>query len=260
MSELELNLRSLGHELEWPPTPDLVSRVQHRLTPPLHRQRFLSWRPVLVAGLAIVVLTFGFSPGAREAIARLLGVVGIRIETEVETTVPPAFELGLGIPVAATEVQSLVDYSVLTPQSSELGAPNEIYFNDQRLGGQITLVWVPQPNLPEAADSGVGMLISSFRGNLDSSTYAKELNATRNLLLEVQVRGRPGFWIEGEPHVFLFENTSGVIEFESIRLAGNVLLWEENGVTIRIESALPMEDVRRIAESLTPLTYPGAGE
>jgi hypothetical protein len=260
MSELELNLRSLGHELEWLPTPDLVSRVQHRLAAPLPRRRFLSWRPVLVAGLAIVVLTLGFSPGAREAIARLLGVVGIRIETEVETTVPPAFELGLGIPVAATEVQSLVDYSVLTPQSSELGAPNEIYFNDQRLGGQITLVWVPQPNLPEAADSGVGMLISSFRGNLDSSTYAKELNATRNLLLEVQVRGRPGFWIEGEPHVFLFENTSGVIEFESIRLAGNVLLWEENGVTIRIESALPMEDVRRIAESLTPLTYPGAGE
>jgi hypothetical protein len=260
MSELEFNLLSLGREVEWPPTTDLVSRVQHRLTAPLPERRTLWWRQVLVAGLAIVALTLGLSPGAREAVARLLGVVGIRIETEVETTVPPTFNLGLGTRVTAAEAANLVDYAVLSPGSSDLGAPDAIYYNDERLGGQITLVWVPQPNLPEAADSGVGMLISSFRGNLDSSTYAKELNTSRNLLLDVEVRGRPGFWIEGEPHVFLFENPSGGIEFESIRLAGNVLLWEENGVTMRIESDLPRADVLRIAESLGQLTYPGEGE
>jgi hypothetical protein len=260
MSELEINLRSLGHELEWPPTPDLVSRVQRRLTMPLPARRSYWWRPVLVAGLAIVVLTLVLSPAAREAVARLLGVVGLRIETEVETTVPPTFNLGLGAQVGAAEATSLVDYNVLSPGSSDLGAPDAIYYNDERLGGQISLVWIPRPNLPETADSGVGMLISSFRGNLESSTYAKELDPSRNLLLDVEVRGRPGFWIEGEPHVFLFENPTGGIEFESIRLAGNVLLWEENGVTMRIESALPREDVLLIAESLGPLTYPGDGE
>jgi len=260
MSELEFNLRSLGSEVEWPPTTDLVSRVQHRLATPLPERGTLWWRPVLVVGLAIVALTLGLSPGAREAVARLLGAVGIRIESEVETTVPPTFNLGLGTQVSAAETASLVVFAVLSPGSSDFGAPDAIYYNDERLGGQITLVWVPQPKLPEAADSGVGMLISSFRGNLDSSTYAKELNASRNLLLDVEVRGRPGFWIEGEPHVFLFENPNGVIEFESIRLAGNVLLWEENGVTMRIESALPRTDVLRIAESLGPLTYPGEGE
>jgi hypothetical protein len=260
MNELELNLLSLGREVEWPPTPDLVSRVQHRLTTSPPERPSLWWRPVLVAGLALLALTLGFSPGAREAVARLLGVVGIRIETKVETTVPPTFDLGLGTQLSADEAASLVDYTVLSPGSSDLGAPDTIYYNDARLGGQISLVWVPGPNLPEAADSGVGMLISSFRGSLDSSTYAKELNASRNLLLDVEVRGRPGFWIEGEPHVFLFENPNGSIEFESIRLAGNVLLWEENGVTIRIESALPRDVVLRIAESLGPLTYPGEGE
>lgn len=260
MTELELDLRSLGHELEWPPTTDLVARVQHRLTGPTKQRGYPLWRPVLMAGLVIVALTLGFSPVAREAVARLLGVVGIRIQTEVETTVPPTFDLGLGAPVGAAEAKGLVDYSVLIPESSELGAPDAIYYNNQRLGGQITLLWAPQQNLPEAADSGVGMLISSFRGSLDSSTYSKELNAARNLLLDVEVRGRPGYWIEGEPHVFLFENANGVVEFESIRLAGNVLLWEENGVTIRIESALSREDALRIAESLIPLTYPGQGE
>ena len=260
MTELELDLRSLGHELHWPPANDLVARVQHRLTASPQQRRSLAWRPVLVAGLVIVALTLGFSPGAREAVARLLGVMGIRIETEVETSVPPTFNLGIGTHVNAAEVESLVDYAVLTPELSEFGSPDAFYYNDKRLGGQITLVWDPQPNLPEAADSGVGMLISSFRGSLDSSTYAKELNASRNLLLGVEVRGRPGFWIEGEPHVFLFENADGVVEFESIRLAGNVLLWEENGVTIRIESALSMEDALRVAESLIPLTYSGEGE
>jgi hypothetical protein len=260
MSELELNLRSLGRQLEWPPTPDLVIRVQHRLASSLPQRRSRLWRPTLVAVLAIVALTLGWSPGAREAVARLLGVVGIRIETQVETSVPPSFDLGLGVQVSAAEATSLVDYALLSPGSSDVGSPDAIYYTDERLGGQVTLVWAPRANLPEAADSGVGMLISSFRGNLDSSTYAKELNATRNLLLDVEVRARPGFWIEGEPHVFLFENPNGVIEFESVRLAGNVLLWEENGVTMRIESALPRADVLRIAESLAPLTYPGEGE
>jgi hypothetical protein len=260
MTELELSLLTLGREIEWPPTPDLVARVQHRLTISVPETRSLWWRPVLVAGLAIVALTLGLSPDAREAVARLLGVVGIRIETGVGTTVPPIFDLGLGTQVSAAEAPSLVDFTVLSPELSDPGAPDAIYYNDERLGGQISLVWAPRPNLPEAAQSGVGMLISSFRGSLDSSTYAKELNAARNLLLDVEVRGRPGFWIEGEPHVFLFENPNGRVEFESIRLAGNVLLWEENGVTMRIESALPIEDVLRIAESLDPLTYPGEGE
>jgi hypothetical protein len=213
-----------------------------------------------VAGLAILALTLALSPGAREAVARLLGVVGIRIETGVETTVPPAFDLGLGTEVSAAEAPRLVDYDILFPSNSDLGAPDSIFYNEERLGGQISLVWAPRPNLPETAESGIGMLISSFRGSLDSSTYAKELDPSRNLLLDVEVRGRPGFWIEGEPHVFLFENPNGGIEFESIRLAGNVLLWEENGVTMRIESALPREDVLRIAETLSPLTYPGEGE
>jgi hypothetical protein len=97
-------------------------------------------------------------------------------------------------------------------------------------------------------------LISSFEGRLDRGIYSKELNPSQHRLLDVEVRGVPGFWIEGEPHVFLYEDADGVIQFETIRLAGNVLLWEENGVTIRIESALPLEEVLRIAGSLTPLT------
>ncbi len=260
MSELELKLLSLGRQVEWPPTRDLAARVQHRLATPLPPRRSPWWRPVLVAGLAILALTLGLSPGAREAVARLLGVVGIRIDTGVKTTVPPTVSLGLGNEVSAAEAGTLVDYDILSPSNSVLGAPDAIYYNDERLGGQISLVWVPRSNLPEAADSGVGMLISSFRGNLEPSTYAKELDPSRNLLLDVEVRGRPGFWIEGEPHVFLFEDPNGGIQFESIRLAGNVLLWEENGVTMRIESALPREDVLLIAETLGPLTYPGVGE
>lgn len=264
MDELERGLRLLGQELVWPVSADLTGRVNYRLDQRRAGPRRI-YRPViLLIGVAVLVAIVSLSPGARQAIARLLGVAGVKIEMRVETTLPPTgnvdlgnLDLGnldLGVEVEATAVGDLVDFLVLTGAPADLGAPDAIYFDERRLGGQVTILWGPQPDLPRTSPSGVGMLISSFQGRLDRGTYSKELDPSQHRLLDVEVRGVAGFWIEGEPHVFLYEDADGVIQFETIRLAGNVLLWEENGVTIRIESALPLEEVLRIAGSLTPLT------
>jgi hypothetical protein len=37
---------------------------------------------------------------------------------------------------------------------------------------------------------------------------------------------------------------------DTVRLAGDVLLWESDGITYRIESALPLERVLEIASSM----------
>lgn len=259
MDDLERGLRSLGQELDWPVSADLRARINNRLDQRAagHRRNY---RPaLLLIGVAVLVAIVSLSPGARQAIARLLGVAGVKIEMRVETTLPPTGNLDprnldLGVEVDASDVGNLVDFPVLTGAPADLGAHDAIYYDERRLGGQVTILWAPQPDLPQTATAGVGMLISSFEGRLDRGIYSKELNPSQHRLLDVEVRGVPGFWIEGEPHVFLYEDAVGVIQFETIRLAGNVLLWEENGVTIRIESALPLEEVLRIAGSLTPLT------
>ena len=65
------------------------------------------------------------------------------------------------------------------------------------------------------------------------------------------VSGEPGFWISGAPHgFFLVCYDAGECRQERYRLAGNVLLWEQDGVTLRLESALTLEDALDIAESV----------
>ena len=55
----------------------------------------------------------------------------------------------------------------------------------------------------------------------------------------VEVDGQPGIWVEGE-HV--------VSEpFGLPRLSGNVLLWEQNGLTLRLEGRLTKEQALDIA-------------
>ena len=67
----------------------------------------------------------------------------------------------------------------------------------------------------------------------------------------ISVAGEPGFWISGAPHGFFFVCYDvGECRQERYRLAGNVLLWELDGVTLRLESALTLEDALAIAESI----------
>jgi hypothetical protein len=55
-------------------------------------------------------------------------------------------------------------------------------------------------------------------------------------------------WAEG-PYPLILED--GEIEFRHI-VAGNALIWAEDGITFRIESDLSLEEARKIAESLVP--------
>jgi len=67
----------------------------------------------------------------------------------------------------------------------------------------------------------------------------------------VTVQGRTGYWIEGAPHEFFYRDASGEVVPETLRLAANVLLWETNGITVRIESALARDEVVRVADAMT---------
>jgi hypothetical protein len=67
---------------------------------------------------------------------------------------------------------------------------------------------------------------------------------------EVKVNGGPGYWIEGDPHTIFYLDSRGQGRTETTRLASNVLLWEQNQLTLRIESALPKDQVLRIADSV----------
>jgi len=66
----------------------------------------------------------------------------------------------------------------------------------------------------------------------------------------VTVAGRPGFWLDGAPHRFQYVGPDGGGLHGEARLAANVLLWEQGGLILRLESALPLDAALRIASSM----------
>ena len=71
---------------------------------------------------------------------------------------------------------------------------------------------------------------------------------TRVEMLDVD--GHRALWLEGGPHAVLFLRPDGNIGNDLGWLAGNTLLVENDGVTVRIEAQLDRRDAVELARSL----------
>jgi hypothetical protein len=214
----------------------------------------------LVAALLLIALVSGLVlfPEARNAIADRLGLQGVSIRWVDEVPTPEPSRVGapllLGRPVTLDEAQAAVNFPVRIPTAAGFNAPNEIYLLDQDNGAMVSFVYPAGPGLPATNQTGVGALLTQFRGEADRGLIEKGLSddaARATHLQAVAVSGEPGFWISGAPHgFFVVCYDVGECREERYRLAGNVLLWEQDGVTLRLESALSLKDALAIAESV----------
>jgi hypothetical protein len=65
----------------------------------------------------------------------------------------------------------------------------------------------------------------------------------------VTVSDLPAVWV-GRPHPVIYTDRDGTMREESARLAGNTLIWEDNGTTYRVEGDLTRQQAITIAESM----------
>lgn len=250
--DLERALREAGARIEYPPGADLTSRVRTRIAAPrLGPRRWLRLqitRPAFLATAAVVAACafLILSPGARVAVADLLGIDGVRITIEEEVPAAGA-ELNLGQRVSLDVARTRVDFDVLVPEW--LGAPDEVYHLDAVSG--VALVYRVRDGLPPAVEgSRAGAVITEFRARLDDVLYKKIVAGGGTRLEGVLVGGNPGFWIEARPHVVEYVDPEGRAGRLHSRLVGNTLLWNQAGLTLRIESSLSLERSLEIAASL----------
>jgi hypothetical protein len=205
-----------------------------------------------------VVIALALSHGVRSTVADRLGIGGVDVEIAASPTAtlavptpgPAGASLDLGGLTTLDAAEASLGFQPSAPPSALYGAPDDVWVKSLAAGKQLTYVYRPRDGLPQAASSGVGLLISQFAGDTNASFIQKQLGADAQLAY-VTVKGSSAFWISGAPHVFYYQDPDGQIQPESLRLAGNTLIWEHNGITLRVEGQLTQAQAIAIADAMT---------
>ena len=259
--ELDATLAALGERLAYPHPTRLADAVRARLREPradrwwdaLRSPRY-AFAPV-IATLAVLALVVVLAvPDARAAATEFLHLRGIdifrapAIATPTTTAVPRA--TFAGSLTTLDDASRRADFTVLAPADPRLGAPDEVYRGRTPAGTHdvVTLVYTSRAGIPVSREAGVSALVVEFRGRVDETLFAK-VAAAGTRIEDVTVNGGKGFWIEGEPHLFFYRDEAGNPQSETLRLAGNTLLWEQGGVTFRLEAQVSRDEALSIAAS-----------
>ncbi len=234
MDRLEQRLASLGSALDVPPAPNLVPAVVATL-PDRHprRRRRPARRTVMIALAATLAFAGGAMaiPASRHAILRVLGLRGVQIERVPRLPqLPPSARLGIGNPLPLGRARHAASFTALLPP-----APATAYLAYDLPGGRLSI--------------RVGrVLIVEFRGTV--TPYVFKLLGPGTQTRQLRVNGGPGVYISGTPHELLIRTANGEVQSEHVRLAGNVLLWQQGPVTARIEGAPTLAGALALARSL----------
>jgi len=274
MEDLERALSQAAPFVAYPDPGDLsglvARRIQEAPAPAAHRWALRNLRDLLrptarpilqpawlkaAVALAVVVAMFTgtlvFSPAARRAVAGWLGLRGVKIEIvpSPSITISPSLGTGLDLGQRGTlaEIQPQVPFEILFPDA--LGPPDQIYLRTDLAVDEVTLVYRARPGLPAAAATGEGLLIGEFQAAIDNQLIEKKLGTQVTTIEPVTVKGQPGYWIEGAHEVYLI-GPDGEELADTVRLAGNVLLWERGNVTLRLEADISKAEALRIAGSV----------
>ncbi|TDC83650.1 hypothetical protein E1193_08245 [Micromonospora sp. KC606] len=238
MDDLERELRELSAWLEAPDPPEVATRVHARLAAP--KRRRWRWRyPVAVALAALVVAVL--PPGRAaiaDAVAGLLRFAGITISTSSAPVMPTGSPSPLPAqrPAGFDEAQRAVRFPIRMP--ARLGAPEQVLVADPDSNGShrvATLLY-----------RGGALRLDAFDGRLDP-VFFKQAGGPGTEW--VQVGERQAIWIGG-PHPVSYVDRDGVVRVESARLAAPTLVWDDAGVSYRLEGQLTMAEAVEVAASM----------
>jgi hypothetical protein len=224
MSELERNLRTLGADLEWPPTPRAALRLGER---PRRASRF-----AIAVALAACAVAVAFAvPHARSAILRFFDLGGVTIVRV--TTLPAARERSLSADLGVRVSRAHASRTLLAPvRLPKVQGRPPLYEYGHMVS---TLLAVPEP-----------VLLSQLRVSGSSFPPQKLVGPTTKSESATVVTADDAVWLSGGQHIAVFPPTPP-------RLAGNVLLWVYNGITYRLEGrTLDEQTALRLARQITP--------
>jgi hypothetical protein len=243
--DLEQELTNLSAAIAWPPTPRL------RALPVQRRSAMPRWAFAVAAALVIAAGALIYTP-TRDAIAGFLNLhTTVNRVPALQSPPPrPGQSLGLGRPTTLAQAQSQLAWHITVPQS--LAQPDAVYLAlppDGPSGGEVTLVYTRSPGIKPSGQTGVSLLVTEARGAVNEQFFGKTVGPDTTIE-SVSVNGHSGWWIAGAPHTVVFTDANGSPYFDTLRLATNTLLLDDNGTVIRIEGGMTRAQALQIASSL----------
>ena len=253
---LALALADLASAVAFPNTPPMAVVVSARLREQPSRAAaagggWLRWlgrplgRGIGLALLALLVL-------AAAVVAFGLVVGGLRI-TLAPGTAPPlpsgvVQSRAFGDEVGPADARRRAGFTVRTPTLAAIGQPDHVYFDAFPSGGTVSLVWGSRPGYPADAN-GLGVVVTEFRATVDPGVWEKMVYGDATIL-RVRVGGHAALWISGGDHTFFYRDASGRIVNTSLRLVGTALIWEQDGLVLRVEGTPDLMSAIAVGESL----------
>lgn len=234
---LEEQLMTMGHGLQYPPTPDLPAAFRRRLeTAP--RRRLAGRLAFAGAALAAVVLAVAVAVAliapARDAAADLFGSINI-FETSQSTVGLPTDITGREVTVADAE--------------TALGAqiPQPTYPASLQLQ-KVLLQDYGQVKVAALFYSGDGIAFVLFTSN---APVGKGIHPGSGATAEaVSGVGNEAYWLQGQRIVQSY-NPNGSVVSASIRVTdANTLVWSQGSYVYRIEGNMQKDTAIAIAQSV----------
>ncbi|TMB56853.1 MAG: hypothetical protein E6J47_03940 [Chloroflexi bacterium] len=253
LSPLEMRLAELSAFIDVPAAPPLASAVADRLRAEAGLRP--SWRwplPSVGRGTALAVAATLLLVSAVAAIGIALG--GLRLIFNPESLPPlPSIpnQPGIGQQTTLDAARSSVGFVLRVPTVSALGEPDQVYVMEPPAGGAVTLVYGARPGYPLQPDRMYGLVLTQFRADIQAENFEK-LIMEGVRITHTNVHGLPAYWVAGGEHFFFYRDATGQIVNTTLRLVGDTLIWEEDGVTHRVEGAPSLQAAIAVAESLEP--------
>ena len=238
----EAHIQATARQFRYPPTPLIARRTRAQLAP--RRVRRGVWA---LAAAVLIALSLLAVPPVQAALRAWLRIGAIEFVAPTPTTsapatpvAPPSVLLDLAGETTLEAARAQVPFPIALPTyPADLGAPDRVYVQDLD-GPAVILVW-----LDPIDPSKVRLSLHA----LSSDAFAQKIVGER-LVDEVRVNGENAAWVRGE-HMLQLRDNNGDSTYGTRRLvSGNVLIWETNAVTYRLETYQPLDEAVHIAESL----------
>lgn len=255
--EMDTLLRRASRAFAYPPTPAIAAAVTARLRHSgpspvvalagllLETVRGWWWRPaariafaMVVAALVVVGVALAI-PQSRAALAEFFGLSHVRVELgpALGPSPPVLSPDSFARPASLRSVQEAVEFPLRLPTREGIRLqPDAVYLQGEDRNAPVS-IFVYEDEGFDLYQTGAGFF---GKGGPDPS-----------LIRQIEFGGHPALWIDEGGHIASFLDEQGRVTVESRRTVDRAtLLWEEGGITYRLETSLSQGEAIRVAESL----------